>query len=84
MLFYQAFRALLRLYPRDRLGAGILICALVQYLVVSASDNMLSYLAFNWYFWMAMGMGWSLYLNGQPADKERAGQASRLAAAPAA
>ncbi|MAF01590.1 MULTISPECIES: O-antigen ligase family protein [Herbaspirillum] len=84
VLFYQAFRALLRLYPRDRLGAGILICALVQYLVVSASDNMLSYLAFNWYFWMAMGMGWSLYLNGQPADKERAGQASRLAAAPAA
>ncbi|QBP75355.1 O-antigen ligase family protein [Herbaspirillum huttiense] len=80
-LFYQAFRALLLLYPKDRLGGGILMCALVEYLVVSASDNMLSYLAFNWYFWMAMGMGWSLHLHGKAAGKEKAVQAVRVSVA---
>jgi len=74
-VFYQCFRALVKLYPKDRLAAGILICALVDYLVVSASDNMLSYLAFNWYFWIAMGMGWSLYLS-QEKSGEKAGAGS--------
>ena len=26
-----------------------------EYLVMSYSDNMLSYLSFNWYFWFLMG-----------------------------
>ncbi|MRT27580.1 O-antigen ligase [Herbaspirillum sp. CAH-3] len=68
-VFYQCFRALLKYYKRDRLAAGILMCALVQYLVVSASDNMLGYLAFNWYFWTAMGMGWSLCSNLERQEK---------------
>lgn len=62
-VFYQCFRALIRLYPKDRLAGGILICTLVEYFVVSASDNMLGYLAFNWYFWIVIGMGWSLNFN---------------------
>ncbi|MBW9332509.1 O-antigen ligase family protein [Herbaspirillum sp. RU 5E] len=60
-IFYQSLRVLLRLYAYDRLAAGIMICALVEYLVVCVSDNMLGYLAFNWYFWLFIGMGWALY-----------------------
>ncbi|BEV15071.1 O-antigen ligase family protein [Herbaspirillum sp. DW155] len=76
-VFYQCFRVLLKLYPKDRLAGGILICALVQYLIVSASDNMLSYLAFNWYFWIAMGMGWSLYLNMDASPQKTIGGNAR-------
>jgi O-antigen ligase len=80
-VFYQCFRALLKYYKRDRLAAGILMCALVQYLVVSASDNMLGYLAFNWYFWTAMGMGWFVLKSGAPGESrhpeiDRAGYCS--------
>ena len=75
-VFYQCLRALLKYYKRDRLAGGILICALVQYLVVSASDNMLGYLAFNWYFWTVMGMGWSLYANLERDEKAQNRQPS--------
>jgi O-antigen ligase len=41
----------------NRLGAFILIVMVLQYLIVSASDNMAAYLAFNWYFWFVLGCG---------------------------
>ena len=64
-VFYTVLRVLIRFFPQDRLAGTILICTLVEYLVMSASDNMLAYLAFNWYFWLVMGMGWSLYFNSE-------------------
>lgn len=81
-IFYRMLRVLLRFYSHDRLAAGIMICALIDYLVVSASDNMLGYLAFNWYFWLLMGMGWSLHLLSQ-SEKTSLGESdshSRLLA----
>lgn len=76
VLFYQSLRVLFRFYGQDRLAGGIMICALVEYLVVSASDNMLGYLAFNWYFWLLMGMGWSLYLYSDRAPSTPAHKGS--------
>jgi len=49
-----------RLIPIDRLGAFVLIVMMLQYLIVSASDNMAAYLAFNWYFWFVLGSGCAL------------------------
>ena len=37
--------------------AIIIIC---QYLIISYSDNMLSYLAFNWYFWFFLGLTYAV------------------------
>ncbi|ADJ63495.1 O-antigen ligase family protein [Herbaspirillum seropedicae] len=69
-IFYMVLRKLMKLYRLDRLGAVILICTLVEYLVVSASDNLLSYLAFNWYFWLLLGMGCSVYMNSEAWQEE--------------
>ncbi|WP_237022609.1 O-antigen ligase family protein [Herbaspirillum frisingense] len=80
-IFYQVMRVLIRYYSVDKLGAVILICTLIEYLVVSASDNMLSYLAFNWYFWLVMGMGWSVYANSE-AGKQDAMKKKRTALQP--
>lgn len=70
-VFFQVLRMLIKFYALDRLGAVILICTLVEYLVVSASDNLLAYLAFNWYFWLLLGMGCSVYFNSEAFQAER-------------
>jgi O-antigen ligase len=41
----------------NRLGGVILLTLVLQYMLVSASDNMASYLVFNWYFWFIVGSG---------------------------
>ena len=41
----------------DRLAAFVLISAVLGYLIVALSDNMMFYLAFNWYFYFAVGIG---------------------------
>lgn len=41
---------------RDRLRAVIAITLVIEYLFFAFSDNMLDYLAFNWYFWFFLGM----------------------------
>jgi O-antigen ligase len=64
-LFYKVGRALYRLLPQDRLACLLLLCLLVEYLIVSASDNLMFYLAFNWYFWLLAGMGCSLYFSSE-------------------
>jgi len=46
-----------QLAASNRLGAFILTVTVLQYLIVSASDNMAAYLAFNWYFWFVLGAG---------------------------
>ncbi|MBV8623006.1 MAG: O-antigen ligase family protein [Herbaspirillum sp.] len=76
-IFYMVLRKLMKLYQLDRLGAAILICTLVEYLVVSASDNLLSYLAFNWYFWLLLGMGCSVYINSEAYQQELAQRKTR-------
>lgn len=76
-IFYQVLRVLIRYQKQDSLGGVILICTLIEYIVVSASDNMLSYLAFNWYFWLVMGMGWSVYHNSQQRQLEALAKKNR-------
>jgi hypothetical protein len=39
----------------DKLGTVMIITVVLEYLVVAFSDNMLDYLAFNWYFWFVLG-----------------------------
>ena len=54
-LFYRLF-AILKLGMRgDKLGTVMIITVVLEYLVVAFSDNMLDYLAFNWYFWFVLG-----------------------------
>jgi len=45
-------RAVLRM---DRVSGFLLLAIVVQYLIVSYSDNMFRYLALNWYFWFTVG-----------------------------
>ncbi|NMM39123.1 MAG: O-antigen ligase family protein [Glaciimonas sp.] len=44
-----------KMLPINKLGGFILILLVIQYLMVSFSDNMAAYLAFNWYFWFIAG-----------------------------
>ena len=50
-------RAFMRL---DRLSGFLLLAIVVQYLIVSYSDNMFRYLVFNWYLWFTVGGACSL------------------------
>lgn len=54
-LFYQVAKMVWPLWRGGRGGAVIFLSQLFTYVVVSASDNMLSYLVYNWYFWLAIG-----------------------------
>ena len=54
-LFARLLWLLKSLLPIDKLGGVIVISLVIQYLIVSASDNMVSYLVFNWYFWFVAG-----------------------------
>jgi O-antigen ligase len=51
------FRAFARM---DRVSGFLLLAIVVQYLIVSFSDNMFGYLVFNWYFWFTVGGACSL------------------------
>lgn len=64
-LYYKVGRVIFRLYENNRLLTVLLLCQVVVYLLVSASDNLMYYLAFNWYFWFVAGMGCCLYYNSQ-------------------
>jgi len=44
----------------DRLGTLIVITLLIEYLFFAFSDNMLDYLAFNWYYWFFIGAACAL------------------------
>lgn len=54
-LFQRLLHTLGRRYASDRRGTSILMAMVVAYLLVCASDNMIDYLSFNWYFWFALG-----------------------------
>jgi len=58
---YVRVLATVRAFVRvDRVAAFLLIAIVVQYLVVSFSDNLFRYLVFNWYFWFTVGGACSL------------------------
>jgi O-antigen ligase len=54
-LFGRLLWLLRKMLPIDKLGGFILISLVIQYLMVSFSDNMAAYLVFNWYFWFVAG-----------------------------
>lgn len=68
-LFARLLWVLRRLLALDRLGGFVLIALVLQYLLMSASDNMAAYLAFNWYFWFVAGAGCALVSHGAPAPQ---------------
>jgi O-antigen ligase len=71
-LFARLLWTLKRLLAVNRLVGFVLIALVLQYLAVSASDNMAAYLAFNWYFWFVAGAGCALLAHGAPAPKASA------------
>lgn len=66
-LFGRVLWTLKGLAGSNRLGAFLLVVMVLQYLIVSASDNMAAYLAFNWYFWFMLGAGCALRAHAKAA-----------------
>lgn len=66
-LYFRIFSILKRGMQGDKLGTVIVIAVVVEYLVVSYSDNMLDYLAFNWYFWFVIGTACAIIVRQQAA-----------------
>ncbi|WP_211167249.1 O-antigen ligase family protein [Aromatoleum evansii] len=62
-LFARLFSMLRRMAVVDRLGAFVAIALLIEYLIISASDNVLAYLAFNWYVWIVLGAACAVALS---------------------
>ena len=54
-LFGRLLVILRRMLTVNRLAGVVMISLVIQYLLVSASDNLSSYLVFNWYFWFVAG-----------------------------
>ena len=52
----------------DRLGRTMLSGVVYAYLLVCYSDNMLDYLAFNWYFWFLLGTACA-WITGQQGTR---------------
>lgn len=59
-LFGRLLGVLWKMLSINKLGGVVLISLVIQYLIVSASDNMTSYLVFNWYFWFIAGSACAL------------------------
>lgn len=54
-LFGRLLRLLKPMASFDKLAALTVAANIIAYMIVSLSDNMLSYLSFNWYFWFLVG-----------------------------
>ncbi|MCK9986474.1 MAG: putative inorganic carbon (hco3(-)) transporter [Azoarcus sp.] len=67
-LFVRLFATLRRMVAADRLGAFVAIALVVEYLIISASDNVLAYLAFNWYVWFVLGAACAVALRRTAPD----------------
>jgi len=61
----------------DRMEGFLLVMLVLEFALVSVSDNMLDYLVYNWYLWFVLGIGLSLHA-------ARLAQSSADPAAPAA
>lgn len=62
-LFARLLATLRRMVAVDRLGAFVAIALVVEYLIISASDNIFAYLAFNWYVWFVLGAACAVALS---------------------
>ena len=54
-MYIRLFFTLLLGTKENKLGTVIVITLLIEYLFFAFSDNMLDYLAFNWYYWFFIG-----------------------------
>jgi hypothetical protein len=45
----------------DRVEGFLLLMLVLEFALVSVSDNMLDYLVYNWYLWFVLGTGISLH-----------------------
>ena len=66
--FWRSARILWRFRREDGLLSAMFMALLLSYVVVSLSDNMMSYLVFNWFFWFVIGAGLSIALRMMPAE----------------
>lgn len=67
-------KSLFSLRKDDRLLSLVLILIVVQYAVISMSDNMLGYLSYNWYVFFLLGAGVALV---RERARERCGERIR-------
>lgn len=82
---YFRLLSLLRMgMKEDRLGTVIVITVVMEYLVVSYSDNMLSYLGFNWYYWFVLGTACSIIVARQAQTPVKAPERGSHRTAPGA
>lgn len=54
---------LTKFYKENKLMIFSAVLLIGQYAMIAYSDNMLSYLAFNWYFWFVLGATYSVAFN---------------------
>ena len=54
-LYGRVLVAATKLAKIDRVTTFGVVCVIVQFLVISTSDNMLDYLSYNWYLWFVIG-----------------------------
>jgi O-antigen ligase len=59
-LYYRLLNQVRTRIKEDKLGTVMVLAVVVEYLVVSYSDNMLDYLPFNWYYWFLLGTACSI------------------------
>lgn len=86
-LFYRLLRVMAGRFAADKVGTMIMVTLVIGYLVVCASDNMIDYLSFNWYFWFICGTICSVALAEQQAPlrmpQRHAARATAAVALPA-
>jgi putative inorganic carbon (hco3(-)) transporter len=74
-LYFSCFKMVRPVVKVDKLLAMIAGALLFAYLLISASDNMLAYLVYNWYFWLFIGavcaMARNLPVTSQPSERAR-------------
>jgi len=70
--YLRAAQIFWRFRRDDALLSAMFIALLIGYVVVSLSDNMLSYLVFNWFFWFVMGAGCAIVCRVRPDVGHRA------------
>lgn len=68
-MFLAAFKLIRPAYHAQPLLVVMFCTCIGTYLVVSMSDNMLAYLAFNWYFWFVIGAVCSVAMAQAPVTK---------------
>jgi O-antigen ligase len=61
-IHFRTLQSLRPLVVIDRQAAFTTSALIVSYLLMSLSDNMMYYLAFNWYYWFAVGASSALVL----------------------